>query len=306
MLLRVFAAVAFVAALTTASRLSGAIFTSLVDGTQVNANIYASKEDVFLNGGPSANGNCGRAGLPAGDYYFMVTDPSGRTLLSTDPITQRKVSVGAAGVFSSAFDHATHAGTCGGITVQLMPYLDTPNNGGEYKVWITPVSKYSPGNENHGFIPSDSKTDNFKVRTSTPPITGCLNLHKIYDANADGIRDENEVVVNGWQFSVQSTVPNSPIAYYTTPVQVFLPLGTYTVCDLRPKDWQSTPWRATTPLCGTVTVSDSECIDVNRLCYCVGLEGPAPLPTPCLVPDEFETLGKRSFVANSKDLYVNS
>ncbi|MDB4961148.1 MAG: hypothetical protein JWP01_1147 [Myxococcales bacterium] len=34
-----------------------------------------------------------------------------------------------------AADHAS----LGAITVQLFPYLDTPNNGGEYKVWMTPV-----------------------------------------------------------------------------------------------------------------------------------------------------------------------
>ena len=30
-------------------------------------------------------------------------------------------------------------GEDGGITVQLFPYDDTPNNGGEYKVWVTPT-----------------------------------------------------------------------------------------------------------------------------------------------------------------------
>ena len=34
------------------SRLDGAIFTTLVDGTRVNANIYAAKTDVYLDGGP--------------------------------------------------------------------------------------------------------------------------------------------------------------------------------------------------------------------------------------------------------------
>ena len=31
---------------------SGAIFTSLQNGSGVDNNIYASKEDVYLNGGP--------------------------------------------------------------------------------------------------------------------------------------------------------------------------------------------------------------------------------------------------------------
>src|SRR5262245_52003742 len=69
-------------------QLSGAIFTTEFDGTPVNANIYDEKCDVYLNGGPAKDGS---AGLPEGDYYFMVTAPAGSeeagTLLSTDDIT---------------------------------------------------------------------------------------------------------------------------------------------------------------------------------------------------------------------------
>lgn len=59
------------------------------------------------------------------------------------------------------------------ITVQLMPYADTPNNGGEYKAWATPVGNYlcpltviDCGSGTHGFVHAFSKTDNFKVRVS--------------------------------------------------------------------------------------------------------------------------------------------
>jgi cysteine-rich repeat protein len=154
------------------SRLSGAIFTSVADGSRVNANIYASKADVYLDGGPGPQAPSGAAALPAGDYYFQVTDPSGKTLLSTDAIECRQFTVSGDGVIVAAY-----SGTCGhltgidqdhadlgAITVQLMPYLDTPNPGGEYKVWVTPVSEYSPGDGRHGFVNRYSKTDNFKVR----------------------------------------------------------------------------------------------------------------------------------------------
>jgi len=51
--------------------------------------------------------------------------------------------------------------------VQLSPYLDTPNPGHEYKVWMTPVGDYIALG---GFHPSRSKTDNFKVvPPETPP-----------------------------------------------------------------------------------------------------------------------------------------
>ena len=47
----------------TAIAATGAIWTSLSDGTTVNANLYDAKEDVYLNGGPQ---NCGGGGgLPA-------------------------------------------------------------------------------------------------------------------------------------------------------------------------------------------------------------------------------------------------
>src|SRR4030095_6021074 len=77
-----------------AAPLTGAIFTTLKDGSAVNYNIYDVKEDVYLNGGPvSPKAPCTAAGLPDGEYYFQVTDPSGRWLLSSDPITERKVRV---------------------------------------------------------------------------------------------------------------------------------------------------------------------------------------------------------------------
>lgn len=153
-------------------QLSGAIFTTDVTGVPVNLNHYAAKEDVYLNGGPGINAPDDAAGLPAGVYAFQVTDPSGKTLLSSDPVECRRVTVDDEGVFTSvapsgACAHRTGAdGEDGGITVQLFPYADTPNNGGVYKVWLTPYDALdctAPGNK-HCFVPRFSKTDNFKVR----------------------------------------------------------------------------------------------------------------------------------------------
>jgi hypothetical protein len=50
----------------------------------------------------------------------------------------------------------------------FFPYADTPNNGGVYKVWVSPTALLdctAPGNKNC-FVPRFSKTDNFKVRDS--------------------------------------------------------------------------------------------------------------------------------------------
>jgi hypothetical protein len=156
-----------------AAPLSGAIFTTDVTGVPVNLNIYAAKEDVYLNGGPGINAPDDAAGLPAGTYSFQVTDPSGKTLLSSDAVACRQFTVDSSGVIQSvaaggACAHST--GTDGedlGITVQLFPYDDTPNNGGVYKVWVSPTSLLdcdAPGNK-HCFVPRYSKTDNFKVRS---------------------------------------------------------------------------------------------------------------------------------------------
>ena len=65
-------------------------------------------------------------------------------------------------------------------------FADTPNNGGVYKVWATPVLDFvgdATKVDNdcgvgcyHGFVPSKSKTDNFKAKTGTP--TFCLQVTK--------------------------------------------------------------------------------------------------------------------------------
>src|SRR5215470_10711717 len=159
---------------------SGAIFTTVADGSEVNFNIYPSKDAVYLDGGPGPGAPQTAAGLDDGTYFFQVTDPSGKTLLSTDPVLCRQFTV-AGGIITSV----AASGACahntgidvdhGALTVQLIPYDDTPNPGGEYKVWVTMVSDYACNpptptqvdctvkGSKHGFVPADSKTDNFKV-----------------------------------------------------------------------------------------------------------------------------------------------
>ena len=181
----------------SAPPLPGAIFTTLEDGTRVNANIFEEKCDVYLDGGPGPNAPADAAGLPDGDYFFQVTDPSGKILLSTDPVENRQFGV-AGGIIIGLSGNGNHYTGVDvdndAVTIQLCPFDDTPNPGGVYKVWVTPVEDfvgdptivdngYSPGNF-HGFIPSASKTDNFKVkgRGKVP----CLTIIKFFDCDADG------------------------------------------------------------------------------------------------------------------------
>jgi len=173
-----------------AQQVSGAIFTTDIDSNFVNGNVYDFMDDVYLNGGPRPNAPCTAAGLPDGDYYFQVTDPSGSMLLSTDDISHRTVRVknGLIDVHYGIY-HATGDGKCANpasgkinITVQLYPFAPTPNPGGEYKAWMTKVGDYdmTMTKGSFGFIPSKSKTDNFKV---APPI----------DSDGDGIPDDEDL-----------------------------------------------------------------------------------------------------------------
>ena len=188
----VFSILSVLGATVEAGPLPGAIFTTLEDGTRINANIYEAKEDVYLDGGPGPNAPASAAGLPEGDYYFQVTDPSGKKLLSEDPVKCRSFTVSEDGVIVGVVpatvlkkvrgqwvevecSHATGTdqdhSELGAITVQLMPYRNTPNKGGVYKVWVTPVEYFVGDPEQvdnpqyfHGFVPAWSKTDNYKVR----------------------------------------------------------------------------------------------------------------------------------------------
>jgi len=186
-----------------ASAPSGAIFTTLPDGSRVNFNIYAAKPDVYLDGGPGDQAPQGAAGLDDGIYVFQITDPSGKTLLSVDPARCREVVV-SGGIITGAVpaggcEHATGIdqdhGAQGAKTIQMCGggladpanptacFLDTPNPGGEYKAWMTLEADFLDGcallgtnngldvvdcgakskGNAHGFVPRHSKTDNFKV-----------------------------------------------------------------------------------------------------------------------------------------------
>ena len=211
-----------------AQKVTGAIFTTDQCSNFVNGNVYdtaftmTQSEDClqgkgnyltvpYLNGGPRPNAPCDSAGLPDGDYYFQVTDPSGKVLLSLNLsgteqnlIEERRVTVAGGlivydpsnpATFLPAHTSSLTGGKCNdshphNIAVQLYPYLRTPNPGGEYKVWMTSTSTgyYVPCDPNYpancqgsfGFIPSKSKTDNFKV----------------VDYDGDGIPDAEDACPN--------------------------------------------------------------------------------------------------------------
>lgn len=190
---------------------SGAIFTTLFDGSEVNVNKYQSKSDVYLDGGPGIGAPATAAGLDDGTYVFQVTDPSGRVLLSSDPAECRQFVVSGGvitGVVVTGCEHLTgHDVDHDATTVQLYPYFDTPNPGGVYKVWVVRREDYlagcaqlgqssglsvvdcgrSAGNL-HGFVPAHTKTDNFKVADVPIREIDTLFIDSATGANLPGFK----------------------------------------------------------------------------------------------------------------------
>lgn len=195
-ILTVTLAVIFTSMVINASaQLTGAIYTTDLGCTGVNVNLFPSKADVYLDGGPPGNGS----GLPDGNYYVKVTAPNG-FLLGMSPTANVTVVLGKfveCYQLSAILEKASN-GDPG--------YDTTTNNGGEYKVWVSP---------NPSFPNNRSKTDNFKVRNTPPPpktynLSGC----KFYDANANGIWDPGEVKIPGFKILI-SLDGAAPIEVFT-------------------------------------------------------------------------------------------
>jgi hypothetical protein len=216
----------------------GAIFTTKSDGTSVNQNIYDAKADVYLNGGPQ---NQNPHGLPDGQYFYQVTNPSGSVLLSDDNADCRRLQV-VGGVITGSVNGTVCAGHANGTfnpangstPVQLVPFLDTPNNGGEYKVWLirqastTTIDGANP--KVIHFSNDNAKTDNFKVRVNcvdNPDLPICnpnppdvfLSGHKFYDANANALDDDGQDVA-GIQIVIAITTPAGPLPPATVTTDV--------------------------------------------------------------------------------------
>jgi hypothetical protein len=257
--------------------LPGAVFTTDINCNGVDLNIYGSKQDVYLNGGPA---HPGAASLPDGSYYVQVTDPSGHTLLGTSlgsgnekPYTVTN-GVSACIQLSNVLIKASDAS---------QGYDDTPNAGGEYKVWVS--------NE-PSFTNSSTKTDNFKVRETC--VFGCDDAlliwgYKWYDTNANGVRDAGEIEIPGWEVSLfggpdgfvgfttnTGVTPDPPGdlfpghtgAYLFTDVQP----GTYGVCEVIPSGQPT--WVPTTATVNpSITVPPSAIGLANFGNVCLGSGG---------------------------------
>lgn len=214
---------------SSAPQFHGAIYTSVADGTTVNANLYDAKADVYLNGGPQ---NLHAAGLPDGTYYFQITNPNGAVLLSTDPVVCRQLSVVNGAVNGATGPSCKHAdgifnNANGSMPVQMIPFLDTPNNGGEYKAFLVSQDasigcgpdKVFAATDGIGltFPSSCAKTDNFKVRK---PLDANIVDCKFNDLNGNGAQDAGEPTIAGWPITATGVadsngLPNQTVATVT-------------------------------------------------------------------------------------------
>jgi len=249
---------------SSASQITGAIWTTDSTGTTVNQNIYAAKTDVYLNGGPKNGG----AGLPDGFYYCRVTDPSGAVVLggTVDPVVPVVNGVMTISPFQ-LFGTLYLTNPDGSFILPLQHgYADTPNPGGEYKVWISSVPDYKN---------SDSKTDNFKVKP--PTILGQISGFKFEDMNENGVWDDGESALGGW--SITLTGPNGIIITTTTSSDPDN-LGYYEFTNLLPGDYtvsETMPlpdgWKETCPVSGSYAIpisSGTDAYDNNFGNFCLG------------------------------------
>ena len=280
-------AVIFLAGIASAA-VNGALQTTDSTGTVVNGNIYASKSAVYITGGPQNTKDPGL--VPDGTYYFQVTDPSGSVLLSLDDISCRQVVVSGGritGVPTTApplacVDGYHNLGTFN-LANQEQPiqlcnpdstkcpkdFADTPNPGGEYKTWLTPVADYSPtvngtvqdncsqpsSHVSFGFCDSDSKTDNFKIRApGTASITAC----KFIDVDNNSTYDPlaGDYLISGWQITATGvdggTVTQTTNQDGCTTFTYTFPKGVTTPEQVTLTEVQQSGWNqvAPTPLSG--------------------------------------------------------
>lgn len=320
----------------TAAGLNGAVYTTTFDGTSVNENVYSNKEEVYLSGGPQ---NTSSNGLPDGTYYFQVTDPSGKTLLSSDPAECRQVNVFGGRVVEAEGPSCRHsvgiANSANGSTpVKLAPFDDTPNSGSEYKVWlIRQVASTSVAADGLkiNFSPNNAKTDNFKVvfvpcENCSP--TSLLGGRKFYDANSNGLYDDGEAFIEGVKILVVAgattvIVETNGSGNWSTTV----PTGSeYLVLEhvpfTGPDGEPGSYWQQTSPVpdgdgfqgyLGTAN-GDQTNLDFGNVCFnpdsggnpvastspCPVSDLPPPDPTPTPTPTPCPGCGSTSVLSGTK------
>jgi hypothetical protein len=262
-----FARGAIIAALAMASLLTGgvlnadplpgAIFTTDSICSGVDLNIYGSKDEVYIDGGPA---HPGAASLPDGSYYVQVTNPDGSLVLGSSGNETPFVVLGGEPQGCYQLSAILNSASSGFTTPG---YDDTDNPGGEYKVWVSKDST---------FVNDSTKTDNFKVREGASEIAD-LCVRKFYDANVNGIWNDTEVEITGWQFTIFGTDNWSTmqIPHTTTPWCAEVDPDTFTVMEADPLALPA--WLHTTPTTVVITLGVGQHGDVIFGNVCLGAGG---------------------------------
>ena len=269
------------AAFTTFNPWVDGLFKEVCKNSIINCNIYGAKPDVWLNGGPVANGLG-----PDGDYFFAVLVPGGQPNPNDggpknlsddyDSYANRTFTIENGEVSSYGGDHWLDSGGTNPPRgychdkrgcepdgnpplIRLYPYADTTNPGG---VYILAICYIGPHGADYPAEPRDCKYDAFKVRKN---FTASLYLSgiKFEDIYADGKADwvlgvYTDLGLKGWEIKIDGTgFLNEPIHetvitdpdgfwsyqkdYTYTKTTVLYP-AKLTICEVLQTDWvQSYP-----------------------------------------------------------------
>lgn len=195
--------------LTAGAQVTGVVTT--VGATGAPRDVFADKDEVFFTAGPTATGCAFSQFVNDGRYAFQVTDLSGTRLLSTDPVTERVVTVRNGVILSAdgpAHGHATaDLGPCGGLSVGLAPFADAGNRDADYLLWLTPVASLDTACGDgcfHGFRPESSLTTSFRVEDKRfCEESFCVSGVKFEDRNGNGEQDSGEPGLPGVEIRVE-------------------------------------------------------------------------------------------------------
>jgi hypothetical protein len=188
----------------------------------VNCNIYNAQTDVFLSGSPTS------AALEAGTYFFVVLDPGGQPdpndatgtkILSTDAATNREFSADGSGGITPLNSSHAYDGT--NNVLQVAPFNDTSNHGGEYILAVCQISTTQSDYQDPvpTVDPHNCKYDAFKVPPPTPPCPTCgpnpnADLQVTKSVNVSFNRDYD------WSVNKTQTTSTTPIHSSATSVDV--------------------------------------------------------------------------------------
>lgn len=208
----------------------------------VDCNNYEAKDAVYMSGGPSA------AGLSDGQYFFAVLAPGYQNggfldgaegnLSDTvaggtagdrgggDAVDERTFRVEGRAIVEYGGRHRMGTSPLDKQIIQLLPFDDTDNQGGVYILAVCSVDAASA---------RECKFDAFRIdQPSEPPQPGVLEGGKYYDANTNGMRDEGEVGLAGWQIDVVDGVFFRLITGEDGGFRVEVPTDTYTLAEVVP------------------------------------------------------------------------